>query len=108
MQGRQLGAALGPADFIALASHVKVLFLEGVPLLTPAKRDEASFYPPWAGHGGTAILDREISEGKHNVRLALKPSSAAESLSYWLLCLCSVAHACLLSMPSRPRTSWRC
>ncbi|GAB4823073.1 hypothetical protein N2152v2_010119 [Parachlorella kessleri] len=40
-QERRFGAALGPADFVSLASKVDVLFLEGVPALGPAQRDEA-------------------------------------------------------------------
>ena len=35
------GAALGPQDYLALAARFHTLFLEGVPVLTPANRNEA-------------------------------------------------------------------
>jgi cell division protein ZapE len=35
------GVALGPNDYIAIAGQFHTVFLEGVPKLTPAKREEA-------------------------------------------------------------------
>ena len=33
---------LGPADYLAVASHAHTLILDGIPALTPARRDEAN------------------------------------------------------------------
>jgi cell division protein ZapE len=34
-------AALGPADYLALAAHFKTVFVENIPILKPAQRNEA-------------------------------------------------------------------
>lgn len=36
------GAALGPQDYLAIASRFHTVFLEGVPMLTPDRRNEAA------------------------------------------------------------------
>jgi cell division protein ZapE len=35
-------SALGPADYLAIAAHAQTLILDGVPVLTPARRNEAA------------------------------------------------------------------